>query len=80
MTKQIKKENFIKNNMTTEQIKQLYISTIDSNKKVAKQLNIENLKKIILEFELNLDEFNHDDVKNNYTIFKEELELKLNKL
>jgi hypothetical protein len=66
--------------MTTEQIKQLYISTIDSNKKVAKQLNIENLKKIILEFELNLDEFNHDDVKNNYTIFKEELELKLNKL
>ena len=80
ITKQIKKVNYIKNNMTKEVIKQIYQTPNDSIRSLAKQISIENLKKIILEFELNLDEFNHDDVKNNYTIFKEELELKLNKL
>lgn len=34
-------------------------------------------EKIILEFELSLEEFNHYDVINNYTIFKEELDKKL---
>ena len=66
--------------MTKEEINQIYQTPNDSIRSLAKQISIENLKKIILEFELNLDEFNYDDVKNNYTIFKEELELKLNKL
>jgi hypothetical protein len=38
------------------------------------------LKKIILEFEENPGEFNHDDVKNNYEVFKEELNLKLKQI
>jgi len=38
------------------------------------------LKKIILEFELNSEEFKHKDVKDNYNVFNEELEIKLNKL
>ncbi len=78
MTKQIKKENFIKNNMTTEQIKQLYISTIDSNKKVAKQLNIENLKKIIDEFESYPEELKYSDSRINYEVFKAELDIREN--
>ena len=78
ITKQNKKVNYIKNNMTKEEINKIYQTPIDSTRNVAKQISIENLKKIILEFELNPEEFNHDDVKNNYKIFKEELELKLN--
>ena len=78
MTKQIKKENFINNNMTNEQIKQLYISTIDSNKKVAKQLNIENLKKIIDEFESYPEELKYSDSRINYEFFKAELDIREN--
>lgn len=78
MTKQIKKENFINNNMTKEQIKQLYISTIDSNKKVAKQLNIENLKKIIDEFESYSEELKYSDSRINYEFFKAELDIREN--
>ena len=78
MTKQIKKENFINNNMTKEQIKQLYISTIDSNKKVAKQLNIENLKKIIDEFESYPEELKYSDSRINYEFFKAELDIREN--
>ena len=66
--------------MTKEEIKQIYKTPNDSIRSIAKQISIENLKKIILEFELNPEEFNHDDVKNNYKIFKDELGLKLNKL
>jgi hypothetical protein len=80
MTKQIKKENFIKNNMYKEQIKQLYISTIDSNRKVAKQLNVENLKKIIHEFESYPEELKYSDARINYEVFKAELEIRLNEL
>jgi hypothetical protein len=63
--------------MTKEEIKQIYQTPNDSIRIIAKQISIENLKKIILEFEENLGEFNHDDVKNNYKIFKEELDKKL---
>ena len=63
--------------MTKEEIKQIYQTPNDSIRIIAKQISIENLKKIILEFELNPDELNHDDVKNNYTLFKEELDKKL---
>ena len=82
ITKQIKKVNYIKNKikMTKEEINQIYQTPNDSIRSLAKQISIENLKKIILEFELNPEEFNHDDVINNYMIFKDELELKLNKL
>ena len=66
--------------MTKEQIKKICQTSIDLTRSTAKQTSIENLKLIIKELELNPDEFNHEDVKNNYTIFKEELELKLNKL
>ena len=66
--------------MTKEEIQQLFQSSIDTNRIIAKQISIENLKKIIQEFELNLDEFNHKDVKDNYNVFREELALKLNKL
>ncbi len=62
--------------MTKEEIIQIYQTPNDSIRSLAKQISIENLKKIILEFELNPEEFNHDDVKNNYTIFKDELEFK----
>ena len=64
--------------MTTEQIKQLYISTIDSNKKVAKQLNIENLKKIIDEFESYPEELKYSDSRINYEVFKAELDIREN--
>lgn len=80
ITKQPKKENFTKNNMTKEQIKQLYISTIDSNRKVAKQLNIENLKKIIYEFESYPEELKYSDTRINYEVFKAELEIRFNEL
>lgn len=63
--------------MTKEEIKQIYQTPNDSIRIIAKQISIENLKKIILEFEENPGEFNHDDVKNNYKIFKEELDKKL---
>jgi hypothetical protein len=66
--------------MTKEEINQIYQTPNDSIRSLAKQISIENLKKIILEFELNPEEFKHNDVKNNYKIFKDELELKLNKL
>lgn len=66
--------------MTKEEIQQLFQSSINRNRIIAKQISIENLKKIIQEFEFNPDEFNHKDVKDNYNVFKEELELKLNKL
>jgi hypothetical protein len=62
--------------MTKEVIKQIYQTPNDSIRSLAKQISVENLKKIILEFELNPEEFNHDDVINNYTIFKDELEFK----
>lgn len=62
--------------MNKAEIKQLYQTPTDSIRNTAKQISIENLKKIILEFEENPEEFNHDDVKNNYTIFKDELEFK----
>jgi len=78
ITKQIKKVNCIKNNITKEEIKQIYQIPNDSIRSPAEQISMENLNKNILEFELNPKEFNHDDVKNNYKIFKEELELKLN--
>jgi hypothetical protein len=64
--------------MTKEEIKQIYQTPIDSTRNIAKQISIENLKRIILEFELNPEEFIHKDVKDNYIIFKEELEIKLN--
>ena len=66
--------------MTKEQIKQLYISSIDSNRKVAKQLSIENLKKIIYKFESYPEELNYSDARINYEVFKEELEIRLNEL
>jgi hypothetical protein len=66
--------------MNKVEIKQLFQSSIDTNRIIAKQVSIENLKKIIQEFELNLDEFNYKDVKDNYNVFREELELKLIKL
>lgn len=66
ITKQIKKVNYIKNKMTKEEIKQIYQKPNDSVRSLLKQISIENLKKIILEFEENPEEFNHDDVKNNY--------------
>lgn len=52
--------------MTKEEIKQIYQKPNDSVRSLLKQISIENLKKIILEFEENPEEFNHDDVKNNY--------------
>ena len=66
--------------MTKEEIKQIYQTPIDSTRNVAKQISIDNLKKIIKEFELNSEEFKHKDVKDNYRVFKGELEIKLNKL
>lgn len=66
--------------MTKEVINQIYQTPKDSIRSLAKQISIDNLKKIILEFELNPEEFNHDDVKNNYDVFKEELNLKLKKI
>ncbi|MEC4051124.1 hypothetical protein OX284_016940 [Flavobacterium sp. SUN046] len=60
-----------------EDIKQLYQTPNDSIRSLAKQISIENLKKIILEFELNPEELKHKDVKDNYKVFKEELDKKL---
>ena len=66
--------------MTKEQIKQLYISSIDLNRKLAKQLSIENLKKIIDEFESYPEELKYSDARINYEVFKEEIEIRLNEL
>jgi hypothetical protein len=66
--------------MNKEEIKQIYNSSTDSIRNIAKQISTLNLKKIIKEFELNPEEFEHNDVQTNYKVFVEELNLRLNKL
>lgn len=66
--------------MDKEEIKQIYNSSTDSIRNIAKQISTLNLKKIIKEFELNPEEFEHNDVQANYKVFVQELNLRLNKL
>ncbi|HAT80160.1 MAG TPA: hypothetical protein DCS17_01745 [Flavobacterium sp.] len=54
--------------------------TKEKIKQVAKQTSIENLKKILIELELNPEEFKFYDVKIMHIIYKKELELKLKQL
>lgn len=63
--------------MNTEEIKLILQTPINSTINIAKRISTENLKKIIKEFELNPEEFEHNDVQTNYAIFKEELNLRL---
>lgn len=63
--------------MNTEEIKLILQTPINSTRNIAKRISTENLKKIIKEFELNTEEFEHNDVQTNYAIFKEELNLRL---
>lgn len=63
--------------MNTEEIKLILQTPINSTRNIAKRISTENLKKIIKEFELNPEEFEHKDVQTNYAIIKEELNLRL---
>lgn len=69
-----------KQDMTKKEIKQICQTPNDSVTMVAKQISIENLRKIVKELELNPEEFGYNDVKNNYEVFKEILNLKLKQI